>query len=213
MRSVLTVTTPASDTTLLSIVELRAAIGLTAGDTSKDTELTTIGRRIAVSIAKACKVKPGGVNPPTLRSELLTEVFHFDGRIESLKLGRFPVSSLTSVVEGIATTLTADLYELSGASGVLYRMCNGHGRRWHCARATVVYQAGWETVPDDLKFAAAKYIQAVYQQGSRDPLLRSVTVDGVGSRDFWVDPTRDTVVPAEVMDLLVAGGYVDQRFG
>lgn len=213
MRSILTVSTPAADTTLLSAAELRAAIGLAADDMSKDVELTATGARVAASIAKTCKVKPGGVSPPTLRSELLTEVFHFAEVVETLKLSRYPVSSLTSVVEGTSFALTADQYEIGASSGLLYRMCNGHSRRWHCARATVVYQAGWETVPDDLKFAAVKYVQAIYQQGSRDPLLRSVTVDGVGSRDFWVDPTKDTVVPPEVTDLLEAGGYIDYRFG
>ena len=42
----------------------------------------------------------------------------------------------------------------------------------------------------------------------RHPLLRRVRVEGVSEREYWVDPTKDSVVPADVMDILERGGFV-----
>ena len=63
-------------------------------------------------------------------------------------------------------------------------------------------------MPDDLARAAIKFVQAAWNQGSRDPLLRRVRVEGVSEREYWVDPTKDSIVPADVMDILERGGFV-----
>jgi len=76
----------------------------------------------------------------------------------------------------------------------------------------VTYGAGWATVPDDLACAAIKFVQAEWTQGSRDPLLRRVRVEGVSEREYWVDPTKESVIPAEVVDILERGGYVLPAF-
>ena len=76
----------------------------------------------------------------------------------------------------------------------------------------MTYAAGWETVPPALANAAIKYVQAEWQQGSRDPLLRRVRVEGVSEREYWVDPTKDSSVPAEVIDILERGGFILPMF-
>lgn len=56
--------------------------------------------------------------------------------------------------------------------------------------ATVVYAAGFSTVPDDLKQAAVDAFRAFYLEASRDPLVKSerVRVDDIDEveRQFWV---------------------------
>jgi len=39
-------------------------------------------------------------------------------------------------------------------------------------------------------------------------LLRSETIPGVITQEWWVDPTKDSVVPGEVLDILQRGGYM-----
>jgi hypothetical protein len=102
MNSILTVTAAASDLTLLTPTELRAAIGLDMEDTSQDTALGVLGTRVAARIVAACRVAAAGATPPTLRSETLSETFRLNGgtRTGKLILSRRPVTAIGSVVEG-----------------------------------------------------------------------------------------------------------------
>src|SRR6266571_2374742 len=202
----LSVTTAAADRSLLTLAELRAAAGVP--DNSRDAELTTLGARVAAAITAACQVARGGAVPPTLRLETLTETHHNDRHRAEIVLSRRPVVSVTSVTE-IDTVLTSADYEIEAGTGLLRRLAAGRPWCWPCRKVVIVYQAGWQTVPDDLKLAAAKFVQAEWQQGSRDPLLRRVKVEGISEREYWVDPTKDSVIPAEVMDILERGGYVN----
>jgi hypothetical protein len=43
--------------------------------------------------------------------------------------------------------------------------------------------------------------------------LRSVTIEGVSTREYWVDPNNDSIVPGEVMDILNQGDYVEPVAG
>lgn len=208
----LIVTAQAGDRTLLTAAELRTAAGLAVGDTSKDANLATLGVRVAAAITSACKVARAGATPPTLREETLQQTCRLQGAVQALILARRPIASITSVtVDG--DVLDPAEYEFEAAAGLLYRVFGDRRCFWRCRVIVIVFVAGWATVPDDLKLAASKFVQALFQQGSRDPMLRSVTVDGVGSRDFWVDPTKDTVIPPDVMDLLDAGGYTEITVG
>ncbi len=180
----LSVTTAAADRSLLTLAELRAAAGVP--DNSRDAELTTLGARVAAAITGACQVARGGAVPPTLRLETLTETHHNDRHRAEIVLSRRPVVSVTSVAE-IDTVLTSADYEIEAGTGLLRRLAAGRPWCWPCRKVVIVYQAGWQTVPDDLKLAAAKFVQA----------------------EYWVDPTKDSVIPAEVMDILERGGYVN----
>lgn len=198
-----TVTTPATDRSLLTLAELRTAAGVTSG--SRDAELIKLGNRISSLIAAACNIATSGITPPTLRVETITETFRSRGGDQPLILSRSPVIAITSLTE-IDTVLSASDYEIE--SGRVSRLSSGALSSWASGLTTVVYTAGWATVPDDLKMAAAKFVQAELQQGDRDPMLKSKTIEGVSSYEWWVDPTKDSVVPADVMDILRRGNYL-----
>ncbi len=80
---------------------------------------------------------------------------------------------------------------------------------WPCGNTVVECSAGFAVVPDDLKYAAIKFVQAENTTGSRDPLLKRIRIEGVSEREYWVDPNKQSAVPGEVMDILVRGGYVN----
>ena len=198
-----TVTTPATDRSLLTLAELKTAAGVS--DSSKDASLTTLGNRVAALIARACNLRTGGAVPPTLRLETITETFRPNGYTEVLILSRSPVVSIASVTE-VGTLLGVD--DFQNSDGALERLSGGEPSCWAAGSVPVVYTAGWETVPDDLKMAAVKFVQAEWQQGDRDPLLMSKSIEGVSEYRWWVDPTKDSVVPADVMSILKEGGYI-----
>lgn len=203
------VSAPAGDIALLSIAELRATVGATDG--SKDAALTALGKRVAASITAACRVAPSGVTPPTLRLETIVETFRLKSRQNCLILARRPVVEITSAVED-GVTLGADEYEVDAASGMLYRLSSDVRICWPGCKIVVTYSAGWQTVPDDLKLAAVKLAGVFWSEGERiDPNLKSVDIPGVISKEYWVAPSSDTLVPQEVLDLL--GPYMNHYIG
>tara|TARA_R110000868_G_scaffold361938_3_gene623962 strand:- start:2416 stop:3057 length:642 start_codon:yes stop_codon:yes gene_type:complete len=195
----LTVTTAAPDRSLLTATELRAAIGV--ADASQDAALATIGARVSATIARLCRVAEAAPSPVTLRSEVLTEVFRLNVGTEELILARRPVASITSVVADDVTLETTE-YETEAGPGLLFYLCDDYRTMWTAAKITVVYTAGWDTVPEDLKLAAAKLVGDIYHAGTRDPNLRRHRVEGVGEREYWVSPASDPLASQEVMQLL-----------
>lgn len=197
----LTVTTAATDSNLLTLEELRAATGVTDG--SQNAALTTLGARVASTLVNVCRVAAGGVTPPTLRLETLTEVFRSFEAAE-LSLSRKPVVSIASIVED-DVTLDADDWELDQAPGLVKRLTNDCERRWCARKITVVYDAGWAVVPDDLKLAAIKTANLLWSESGpepRDPNLKRIETIGVDTVEYWVPPTSDPLLTQEILELL-----------
>lgn len=199
MYSTFTVTTPASELSLLTVEELRAAIGVT--DTSQDAALTTLGLRLSASIAEQCGVASDGVHPVTLLSETCSEVFRPARHQQDLILARRPVGEITSVTEN-GTMLDAADYEIRRGSGILTRLSGDRFSCFPCGKITIVYVAGFETVPDDLKLAASKLAAALYSETARDPNLKRIDIPDVEMREYWVGPSDDPLLSAEISDLL-----------
>ena len=199
----LTVTTAATDRTLLSLAEIRKATGVS--DASYNDDLGTLNGRVASALARACRLQTGGSTPPTFREETLTEVLRQETGEEYLILSRRPVASITSVVED-GTTLDTDEYEIDTSTGLLFRMDGDDSRiMWPAVKITVIYVAGWATVPDDLKLAAAKFARILWTEDgpdAREPGLKRHNVDGVGEREYWVAPQSDPLLSGEIMELL-----------
>lgn len=197
----LVVTTAATDRALLTAAEARAAIGDDAADATK---ITALLNRVSSAITRTCRVPAGGAVPPTLRRETLTETFRLKSYQEHLVLSRRPIVSVTSIVED-DTTLASDDYEINAATGMLLRLDDSdEPSEWLAAKIVVVYVAGWETVPDDLKLAAVKLAALFWSEGERvDANLKSESIPGVIDQEFWVSPASDPLIPEEVKQLLV----------
>lgn len=224
----LTITSVNTDRSLLTIAELRSAANVS--DSSKDIPLRALGNQTAAAITKACRVAVAGATPPTLRLESVSETFrrghhrHYGGAYGSnanygnysqpethfLILARRPVVSITSVTEDDTLLDPATDYEVETASGLLYRLVGSYRRPWWSATVVVGSDAGYAIVPDDLKFAAIKFVKLVLTQGDRDLLQKRETIPGVIEREWWVEPTREVGVPPEIMDLLEQGGFVNE---
>lgn len=205
--SILTVTTAATDLALLTLAELRAAVGISDG--SKDPQLQTIGDRVAARLAAACRVPAAGTAPPTLRQETLTETFRqgYGGLCPvELLLARRPVVSVTSVTEDDVAVAAGD-YEILASAGSLRRLCDDAPTHWLAAKTVVVYVAGWATVPDGLKRAAEELARQYYFEGSRDPAAREVEIPGVIRRSYWVGSASEPDIPQSIMDALMPYKY------
>ncbi|TMQ24152.1 MAG: hypothetical protein E6J90_08840 [Deltaproteobacteria bacterium] len=205
----LTIATPNTDRSLLTLAERKAALGIT--DSSMDAQLTALGSYVDATITRACQVQVARDTPPTLRLEPVTETFQLKYTVEVVYLTRRPIAEVASVSEaGVVLAEDVD-YEIDGQG--IYRLVNGSrafcGNGWAVSPALIVvdYSGGWDVVPDDLKYAAIKFTQAAWHGGGqpRDPLLKRVHIEGVSLRDY---SAKDTAIPADVLDMLEFGGYV-----
>lgn len=199
MFSTFAVTVPADDLSLLTIEELRAAVGVTG--TAEDAALKTLGSRLSASIARQCCIASDGINPATLMLETCTETFRAIRSPRELILARRPVTGITSVSENGAVVDPAD-YEIRRGSGILARLSGDRISCFPSGKITVVYKAGFEDVPDDLKLAASKLAIALYSETARDPNLKRVNIPDVLEREYWVGPADDPLLSAEIQDLL-----------
>lgn len=206
-RSILTVTTAATDLTLLTMAELRQATGIATG---QDDKLNALGRGIAAAITSHCNVRSAGVTPPTLRLETLTEVFRPDCPLDQLILARRPLVSITSVVEDLVTVETTD-YEMDAGLGLLHRLTDDYRAWWSASKITVVYTAGWSSVPENLRNAAMKLATALTASEGQDPALRSLTIPGVIAKEWWVSEADNPLLSREIEDLL--GDYINPAVG
>jgi hypothetical protein len=198
VRSILTVTTAASDLALLTMAELRQATGIATG---QDNKLSALGRGIAAAITSHCNVRAAGATPATLRLETLSEVLRLDCPLDRLILARRPIVEIVSVVEDLETVEAED-YEIETGPGFLHRLNDDDPVWWSADKITIAYRAGWETVPENLRNAAMKLATALSAESGRDPSLKAIDIPGVESRQYWVGPADDPLINREIEDLL-----------
>lgn len=190
MRSFLAITEDAGDLALLSIEELRAAAGVTGG--SQDTALTALGLQIASAIMAECNIAVGssadGVEP-TLKQETLTETFYQVDAAELLLSRRHNIA-ISSLVEDGTTLVANDDFMTEPESGIITRLSTDCPRRWCARKVVVVYKAGFEIIPGDLKQAAIDFFRLAYLESTRDPALKSEVIDIPGvertEKAWWV---------------------------
>ncbi|HEV7337024.1 MAG TPA: hypothetical protein VGO06_13715 [Bosea sp. (in: a-proteobacteria)] len=196
----LTVVTPAADRKLLTEAEMRAAAGLPADDASQDPALAALNDEVSAILTTACRVARAGVIAPTLRQETLSETFRStcDGE---MWLSRHPVASVTSIHRD-SDLVAPEGYAFDAATGRIDRILSSPTLSWRPGSYVVVYTAGWADVPVELKLAAKKLVAALRSETARDPSLKRVEIPGVITREWWVGPKDDPLIPGEVMSLI-----------
>ncbi|CAB4196103.1 hypothetical protein UFOVP1299_55 [uncultured Caudovirales phage] len=223
--STLIVTVPATNYSLLTVGEMRSAVG--AVDGSLDSELNELSSQVNEALADVCNMRRAGISPLTLRQETYTELFrasperqtdagnaggmtppNYAAMSPNLILSRRPVSSIASVTEG-DTLLAATDYELDSAAGIIRRLSGDSMSHWCSSKISVVYVAGWLTVPGALKRAAQQLLNAYYSDSKRNPLVLREKVEGLG--ETWYSPGSGGDIPPDVMEMLERGGFVNVR--
>lgn len=221
MKSILTITVPATSQDLTTVATVKAELGITGTDS--DDRLATLIDQASGIVAEYCGRSFG--------EETLTETFRlgfsgfsahgFSSSIPILYSGgdsapvggplilsRRPVSSVKSVEETGELLVAAD-YELDPDPGMLYRMSGDQWSMWRGGKIVVVYIAGYalvDSLPQGIERACIELVKSYWSAGSRDPALRrlSITTPGVETIDqeFWINQAGVPAMPREVIDLL-----------
>lgn len=204
------VVTPAGDLNLLTVEELRVAIGLESDDGSQDEKLEALGNRVSSMIASACQVVKDGVNPPTLLLEGCVDIFRLKCSQRAIFLSRKPIYQIVSVTSA-GSSLSEDVdFEVDKASGKLIRLCDDSETCWEAGKVIVEYDAGFDRVPEDLKAIAVQLAGGYWADDGVDPMEKRLSIPGIVDIERWVDATADPQMPSDIMKALIDGGYVNR---
>lgn len=197
-KSILTVVTPPSTTSLTTVSAVVAELGL--GDTSEYQNISRWIRQASGAITRYCK-RP-------LAQQTVTEQFRLDRQtvianmtIDSptrrrLPLVMYPVASIASVTED-DDVLDPSRYEVDPETGLLERLNDvDRPRQWMASKIIVQYTGGYvlppaagANLPDEISDAALQLVKLMRFGAKRDPLVKSQTIVGVIEQDFWVGQT------------------------
>ena len=194
------VVTAALSFDLVDLDVVKAELAIT--DTSQDDFLARAISQISRSIANYC-------NRVLVKEKVTDTIYSRLGR-DQLMLTRFPVIDVTSatVADGTGgqTALTENTdFVVDKDRGWLIRLgSTGVPTSWYTSPSTVTYEAGYETIPDDLQQAATRMISARYHGRGRDPTLRSRSQPGIGDETYWVGaiPGMTGPFPDDVLAIL-----------
>ncbi|KQT13989.1 hypothetical protein ASG40_19370 [Methylobacterium sp. Leaf399] len=190
-----TVIMPATAKRLTTVANVRGDLGLTE-DAAAEAQVLRWVDQASQQAATYCRRVFGR---ETVRERIdlcrhgsVTE----DGGI---LLDRSPVASIASVKVG-GTLQASDAYATDGR--VLYRMEGDERRCWSGRDVVVQYEAGWllpgeertvggvrtatEDLPADIERAVIQLVGVSASMAGRDITIKSEDVEGVGSRDFYV---------------------------
>jgi hypothetical protein len=191
--SLLTVTGAAEGTDLTTLAAVKADLGLSG--TEDDALLADLINRASAMIMSYCG--------RAFAREALSETFRPSCRLPNLMLARRPVVSDGLAVTEAGETLASADWELDARSGLLYRLDGADGRiDWPAAKIVVTYAAGYilpgtagADLPADIEQACLSIVKGLWFARDRDPLVKNLTVDGVGSETYWVGGSGDEPIP------------------
>jgi hypothetical protein len=123
--------------------------------------------------------------------------------LDPLQLIRWPIISVTSVLEnGAALTLDTD-YRIDADPGQLLRLdLNLYPRRWDALPIVVTYSAGYGSIPEDVSGAVIRMVVARQNAFRRDPNIDSESVDGIGKFNYRRPTPGEGNMTPDVTDLL-----------
>jgi hypothetical protein len=173
----LSVLVPATSSRLTSLDAVKRELSISG--TSDDA-------RLLAYIDQASAVIADYLGRP-LGRETVAETLRLSASSEVIMLSRWPVVSVTSVVED-GVTLAATDYEIDRS--FIYRLLSDERARWPAAKIVITYVAGYDLpsgVPSAIERAATQLVVAMNASRGRDPALRSESVEGIGSQS-WLDP-------------------------
>lgn len=171
----LTVITPSSEQSLISLSDLKLQLGVT--DRSEDDKLLVYSKQATAAVERYCNRR--------LLAETVEETFRLSvEKSRPLILSRSPVSSVTTVIEDGSELTDAD-FELDGCC--LYRLTSDSRSSWSATKIVARYVAGYSLseMPGEYQRAVVLTVNQYKIGSTRDPQVRSESTDGLGSTSYF----------------------------
>jgi hypothetical protein len=187
MRSIISVTTPATTTKLTTLDRVKAELSIT--NNSQDIILNA-------KIDEASEDAEASLGFRVPRETVSETFWHSEPMelSEYLVLDRAPVVSIDSVIMD-GDIMDPSLYRLDAARGLLYAMNpTGYACYWYFTQSIVVnYIGGYllpgqggRDLPAGIEGAVVELVTDYWSAKGRDPSVKSEEIPGVLRRDYWV---------------------------
>jgi len=173
------VVTPAESLALITLEEAKLALGIAPEDTTQDAALAMQIDAVSAAVSNYCN-RTFAVQ--TYRDQIRG---HCGGFGEPISTRQWPiVLSETGVPQVVVAEngvgLDAELLEVVPDTGALYRLDGALSPTlWASPLLVIDYEAGYATIPADLRAAALEWLTARHYATGRDPALRSETIPDV----------------------------------
>jgi hypothetical protein len=189
--------------------------------TNEDTYIDEAIARASAMVCSHLKIPMADDGSRTLASEELIQTFtlrEHHRNMTKLVLARRPVTAIAYIKEN-DVELTDQQYEIEGRNGVLTRL-RGLGFHqecfWRChIKIEVRFTAGWllpdqgadRTLPYDIESAVVDIVKGMRAARTRDPLLKSLDVQDIDAREYWVGGLGQGGLPPDIQAKLSAYRY------
>ena len=194
LRIASTVLAAAPSYDLTTLANIKDDLAIPATDTSSDA---TLGRFITEQSALVAQYCNRVFAVETVQDVIIPDrdpyPYQVTGMVAELQLSRWPVVSITSVVDQVVTGVSTPLlagtdFMLDAARGHLAKIDpnTGNPTAWAPDQYTIQYQAGYASVPADLEMAVLRLVTARFKARGRDPFLRSQGEPNIGTEQYWV---------------------------
>jgi hypothetical protein len=177
---------------LTDLPTIRRDLAITS--VADDAYLADLITRASAAIAHHCRRR-------SFEREELAQIERLTAPRPCITLTR-DLAPVVSAVTVDGAALDASEWELRGS--VLTRLQDGVAVPWAPGTVAVAYAAGYDLpagAPADLRHAAGLTVAAWLAARTRDPLLRSEAVEGVGAAS-WVASDATAALPAQAVALL-----------
>ena len=203
MGSIITVTTPATNRRLTTVERVQADLGVTGNDAEIGTAIDEASSRIEAELGYR------------LALETVVETFRNTSGMNgssSILLERRPVTEITAISSDTGALIDGE-WVVDPVNGlVLWVDGAGMATPWRFISLSVFYSGGWvmpgdegRTLPPALEAAAVAYCRSLLSSRDRDPMLRSVEIPGVITRDYYSSNRaggESTLLPPDVAAML-----------
>ena len=206
MGSIISVTTPATNRRLTTVERVQGDLGITGNDAEIGTAIDEASSRIEAELGYH------------LALETVVETFrpshgnYYNGS-SSILLERTPVVEITAISADTGALVDGE-WVVDPVNGlVLWVDGAGMATPWRFYTAlSVSYSGGWvmpgdegRTLPPALEAAAVAYCRSLLSSRDRDPMLRSVEIPGVITRDYYSQNRaggESSLLPPDVSTML-----------
>jgi hypothetical protein len=190
MYSIPTVTTAATSYDLTTLANVKVELNLTNG--AADAILRRYISSASLAAIQYCN--------RVFVAETLSEQFFPNhpnrmvrGGVKPLQLARYPLISVASVTEDSALLVQDTDFVIDVPNAQLTRLDqSGIDVFWHPLPLTVVYTAGFETIPPDVEDAVIRMVTRRFAAKGRDPNLKQLSVPGVIEQQWWIATGTET---------------------
>jgi hypothetical protein len=126
------------------------------------------------------------------------------GTFDPLHLTRWPIISVTTVIENDVTLVDGTDFRVDYINGRLTRMdASGYPRAWPSYPIAVTYAAGYATIPYDVVDAVIRMVKSRWFMRTRDATVRQQNIPGVLEQTFWIATGNEAgAITPDIVDLL-----------